>query len=56
MRLRVMTWNIKTGGIDRGRGDRLDAIVAVLARGADEAEYACDHYPVTVRLDLTAAR
>ena len=26
-----MTWNFKTGGIDRGRRDRLDAITAVIA-------------------------
>ena len=32
MTLRMMTWNIKTGGIDRGRGDRLAAIVEVIDR------------------------
>ncbi|MGX6608094.1 endonuclease/exonuclease/phosphatase family protein [Micromonosporaceae bacterium Da 78-11] len=26
-----MTWNIKTGGVDRGRGDRLAAIASVIA-------------------------
>lgn len=30
MTLRMMTWNIKTGGVDRGRGDRLAAITAVI--------------------------
>lgn len=30
--MRVMTYNIKTGGVDRGRGSRLDAIVAVVNR------------------------
>jgi exodeoxyribonuclease III len=29
--VRLMTWNIKTGGVDRGRGDRLAAITAVIA-------------------------
>ncbi|MCA2217683.1 endonuclease/exonuclease/phosphatase family protein [Jidongwangia harbinensis] len=33
MTLRLVTWNIKTGGVDRGRGDRLGAVVEVL-RGA----------------------
>ena len=32
MTLRFMTWNIKTGGVDRGRGDRLAAIASVLDR------------------------
>jgi exodeoxyribonuclease-3 len=32
MTVRLMTWNIKTGGVDRGRSDRLDAIRAVLDR------------------------
>jgi exodeoxyribonuclease-3 len=32
MTLRFMTWNIKTGGVDRGRDDRLAAIAAVLDR------------------------
>jgi exodeoxyribonuclease III len=27
-----MTWNIKTGGVDHGRGDRLGAILAVIDR------------------------
>jgi exodeoxyribonuclease-3 len=30
--LRLMTWNIKTGGVDRGRGDRRAAIAAVVNR------------------------
>jgi exodeoxyribonuclease-3 len=30
--LTFMTWNIKTGGIDRGGPDRLDAIIAVIRR------------------------
>jgi exodeoxyribonuclease-3 len=30
--VRVMTWNIKNGGIDRGRGNRLSAIAAVVNR------------------------
>jgi len=30
--LRFMTWNVKTGGIDRGRPDRLPAIAAVIDR------------------------
>jgi exodeoxyribonuclease-3 len=29
--LRFVTWNIKTGGVDRGHGDRLDAVTEVLA-------------------------
>jgi exodeoxyribonuclease III len=32
MTVRLMTWNVKTGGVDRGRGDRLDAILAVINR------------------------
>jgi exodeoxyribonuclease-3 len=36
MTLRLMTWNIKTGGIDRGRGDRLGAIVRVVQRQAPD--------------------
>jgi exodeoxyribonuclease III len=32
MTLRLMTWNVKTGGIDRGRRDRFPAIAAVLHR------------------------
>jgi exodeoxyribonuclease-3 len=36
MTLRLMTWNIKTGGVDRGRGDRLDAIVRVVVRQAPD--------------------
>ena len=27
-----MTWNIKTGAVDRGRGDRLDAVIALIRR------------------------
>jgi exodeoxyribonuclease-3 len=30
--VRVMTWNIKTGGVDRGRDSRLPAITAVVNR------------------------
>jgi exodeoxyribonuclease-3 len=30
--LRIMTWNIKTGGVDRGRRDRRAAIAAVVNR------------------------
>jgi exodeoxyribonuclease-3 len=30
--LRFLSWNIKTGGVDRGRGDRLAAILEVLDR------------------------
>jgi exodeoxyribonuclease III len=30
--LRIMTWNIKTGGVDRGRGDRRAALAAVVNR------------------------
>lgn len=36
MSIRLMTWNIKTGGVDRGRGDRLDAIVRVVGRQAPD--------------------
>jgi exodeoxyribonuclease-3 len=32
MTVKFMTWNIKTGAVDRGRGDRLDAVIAVIAR------------------------
>jgi exodeoxyribonuclease III len=32
MTLRLMTWNIKTGGTDGRRRDRLDAILAVIGR------------------------
>jgi exodeoxyribonuclease-3 len=32
MTVRLMTWNVKTGGVDRGRVDRLDAILAVIDR------------------------
>ena len=32
MTVRFMTWNIKTGAVDRGRGDRLDAVIAVIRR------------------------
>jgi exodeoxyribonuclease III len=30
--LRLMTWNVKTGGVDRGGRDRLPAIAAVIGR------------------------
>ncbi len=36
MSLRVMTWNIKTGGYDRGGADRLPAITSVIAGAAPD--------------------
>jgi exodeoxyribonuclease-3 len=36
MTVRFMTWNIKTGAIDRGRRDRLDAVATVVSREAPD--------------------
>lgn len=36
MTLRVMTWNIKTGGYDRGGADRLPGIASVIAAAAPD--------------------